>query len=94
MTTLVRAITCATLFIGLVLVFLPAQVLSRAGVAGPARFEAPQFAGTIVAATGAMLAIWCVLTFALVGRAGARNAEARESRDLVPDRRVDEEDTR
>lgn len=68
MTVLVRAITYATLFIGLVLVFLPAQVLSRAGVAGPARFGAPQLAGTTVAAAGATLAIWCILTFALVGR--------------------------
>jgi len=68
MTALVRAITYATLFIGLVLVFLPAQVLSRAGVAGPARFGVPQLAGTIVAAAGATLAIACVLTFALVGR--------------------------
>jgi len=35
MPVLARAITYATLFIGLVLVFLPAQVLSRAGWPGP-----------------------------------------------------------
>lgn len=68
MTVLVRAITYATLFIALVLVFLPAQVLSRAGVTRPAAFGAPQLAGMIVAAVGATVAVWCILTFALVGR--------------------------
>ena len=68
MTVLVRAITYATLFIGLVLVFLPAQVLSGAGVARPTRFAAPQLAGMIVGAAGATVAIWCILTFVVVGR--------------------------
>ncbi len=68
MMVLVRAITYATLFIGFVLVFLPAQVLSGAGVARPARFGAPQLAGMIVGAAGAAVAIWCILTFALLGR--------------------------
>jgi protein-S-isoprenylcysteine O-methyltransferase Ste14 len=65
---LVRAITYATLFIALVLVFLPAQVLSRAGVTRPGSFEWPQLAGMVVAAVGATVAIGCILTFALVGR--------------------------
>jgi protein-S-isoprenylcysteine O-methyltransferase Ste14 len=68
MLVLVRAITYATLFVGLVLVFLPAQVLSGAGVASPARFGAPQLAGMIVGAAGGAVAIWCILTFALLGR--------------------------
>jgi len=65
---LVRAITYAALFIGFVLVFLPAQVLSGAGVTRPARFGAPQLAGMIVGAAGAGVAVWCILTFALLGR--------------------------
>ena len=68
MMVLVRAITYATLFIGFVLVFLPAQVLSGAGVAGPARFGAPQLAGLTVGAAGAAVAVWCIVTFALLGR--------------------------
>jgi protein-S-isoprenylcysteine O-methyltransferase Ste14 len=68
MTVLVRSITYAALFIGLVLVFLPAQVLSAAGVARPAGFAFPQLAGMIVAAAGATVAIWCILSFALIGR--------------------------
>lgn len=63
-----RAITYATLFIGLVLVFLPAQILSGAGVERPAGFGAPQIAGMIVGAAGGAVAIWCIVTFAVIGR--------------------------
>lgn len=65
---LVRAITYSALFTGLVLVFLPAQTLSVAGVARPAEFGAFQLAGTMVGAAGAAVAIWCILTFAVLGR--------------------------
>ncbi|HEV8580282.1 MAG TPA: isoprenylcysteine carboxylmethyltransferase family protein [Thermoanaerobaculia bacterium] len=68
MTVLIRAIVYAALFIGFVLVFLPAQVLSAAGVTPPAWFGPAQLAGMVVAAFGAAVAIWCILTFALVGR--------------------------
>jgi protein-S-isoprenylcysteine O-methyltransferase Ste14 len=68
MTVLIRAIAYATLFIGLVLVFLPAQALSVAGVARPVRFGALQLAGMMTGAAGAAVAIWCVLTFAVLGR--------------------------
>ena len=68
MAVLVRAITYATLFIGFVLVFLPAQALSIAGVTRPARFGAFQLAGLMAGSTGAAVAIWCVLTFAVLGR--------------------------
>ena len=63
-----RAITYATHFIGLVLVFLPAQMLSAAGVQRPSRFGAPQIAGMIVGAAGGAVAISCIVTFALLGR--------------------------
>jgi len=68
MTVLVRTFTYATLFIAFVLVFLPAQLLSTVGVARPAQLGPPQLAGMIVGAAGATVAIWCILTFALVGR--------------------------
>ena len=67
MTVLIRAITYASLFIGLVLVFLPAQVLSRSGVTWPTSFGVAQLSGMIVAAAGATIAIWCIVAFALVG---------------------------
>jgi len=63
----IRAITYATLFIGLVLVFLPAQLLSPA-LARPAAIGVPQVLGMVVAVGGGAIALWCILSFALVGR--------------------------
>ena len=68
MLVLLRAITYATLFISLVLVFLPAQLLSRSGIAAPEATALPQVGGAIVTIGGALLALWCILSFALVGR--------------------------
>lgn len=65
---LVRAVTYATLFIGLVLVFLPARLLSWSGMTRPPAIGAAQVAGLLVAAIGGTLALWCVLTFALLGK--------------------------
>lgn len=66
--TLFRAITYAALFIALVLVFLPAQVLRWAGVSRPAVIGAPQALGIVLVVLGGALAIWCVLAFATLGR--------------------------
>ena len=65
---LVRAVTYATLFVGLVLVFLPMRVLSSFGILQPALIGVPQVVGLVVGAIGAALALWCIWTFALVGR--------------------------
>lgn len=63
-----RAVTYAALFVGFVLVFVPARVLALAGVTGPATFGSLQVAGMILSAGGAALVAWCVLTFVVVGR--------------------------
>lgn len=68
MFVLMRAVTYATLFIGLVLVFVPARILSRAGIAHTEIVGMPQVAGMVVGAIGAVVALWCILVFALVGR--------------------------
>jgi protein-S-isoprenylcysteine O-methyltransferase Ste14 len=68
MLTLARAITYAALFIGFVLVFVPARLLSWSGVSRPAAIGAWQVAGMLLAAAGAALALWCVLAFAALGR--------------------------
>jgi protein-S-isoprenylcysteine O-methyltransferase Ste14 len=68
LSVLIRATTYATLFIGVVLVYLPGEALSRAGVARPARLGLPQLAGIIATASGAAVALWCILTFAVIGR--------------------------
>jgi protein-S-isoprenylcysteine O-methyltransferase Ste14 len=61
-------VTYAALFIGFVLLFLPARVLSWSGVHRPPALGAPQVAALIVGAAGAALALWCVGTLAVVGR--------------------------
>jgi protein-S-isoprenylcysteine O-methyltransferase Ste14 len=65
---LVRALTYAVLFIGFVLVFLPAQVLSAAGITRPPAIGPWQVAGALVGVVGVALALWCVFTFAFVGK--------------------------
>jgi protein-S-isoprenylcysteine O-methyltransferase Ste14 len=68
MFVLLRAVTYAALFIGLVLIFVPAQVLTWSGISRPVGIEPLRIAGMVLGAAGAGLALWCVLTFALVGR--------------------------
>ena len=64
----IRAVTYAALFIGLVLVFLPAQLLSPAEIARPETIGAFQVVGMVVAVGGGAIALWCILSFAVVGR--------------------------
>jgi protein-S-isoprenylcysteine O-methyltransferase Ste14 len=49
-------------------VFLPNRVLSWSGILRPAGIGAAQAAGVLVGASGAMLALWCIATFILIGR--------------------------
>jgi protein-S-isoprenylcysteine O-methyltransferase Ste14 len=63
----IRAVTYAALFIGLVLVFLPAQLLSPPGIARPQTIGTPQVVGMAVAVGGGAIALWCILGFAVVG---------------------------
>ena len=67
MVLLISALTYATLFVGLVLVFLPARVLEWSGVSRPAKIGIAQFAGGAIVVLGGGLALWCALTFVLVG---------------------------
>ena len=64
----VRTITYAALFIGLVLIFVPARLLSWSGITRPATIAVPQVAGMIIGAAGAAIALWCIFTFAFIGR--------------------------
>ena len=65
---LVRAITYATLFIGFVLVYLPARFLSWSGIVEPATTGVPQITGMIMVTIGTAIAFWCVLTFVFIGK--------------------------
>jgi protein-S-isoprenylcysteine O-methyltransferase Ste14 len=50
------------------LVFLPARVLSSSGIVAPVITGASQVAGVVVATSGAVLALWCIVTFVVIGR--------------------------
>ncbi len=63
-----RAAVYAAIFIGVVLIVLPGRLLSWSGVARPTAVGVPQLAGIVVTIVGLGLALWCVLTFALVGK--------------------------
>lgn len=68
MFALVRAVTYAALFIGLVLIYVPARLLSWSGMVRPVAMDVPQVAGMVIGAAGAAVALWCIFTFAFVGR--------------------------
>lgn len=65
---LARAVTYATLFVSLVLIFLPARILTASGIVRPGAIGVWQIAGVLVGVAGAALALWCVLAFVFVGR--------------------------
>ena len=68
MFVLIRALTYATLFIGLVLIFLPSRVLSVSGITQPAATGLWQIAGMFFGVVGAALALACIFTFVFVGK--------------------------
>lgn len=68
MFVIARAITYATLFIGFVLVYLPARLLAWSGIARPSVYSWPQIAGIALGAAGALVALSCVCAFAWIGK--------------------------
>lgn len=65
---LIRALTYSTLFIGLLLIFLPRRVLSSSGLTQPAVTGIWQIAGMILGVMGAILALSCIFAFVFVGK--------------------------
>ena len=68
MLALFRAIVYAALFISVVLVFIPDQILLATGITRPPAIGPVQVGGLVLVVLGGVLAIWCILTFALVGK--------------------------
>jgi len=68
MLALVRATVYATLFISVFLVFIPEQILIATGITRPTEIGALHSVGLVLVVLGGALAIWCILTFALVGK--------------------------
>jgi protein-S-isoprenylcysteine O-methyltransferase Ste14 len=68
MFALMRAATYATLFVGIVLIYVPAILISWSGIVRPATIEVQQVVGMAIGAVGAGIALWSVFTFASIGR--------------------------
>ena len=68
MFVLIRTLVYASAFIGLFLVFIPGRLLARAGIAARPEAGAWPAAGMAIAAVGGAIALWCIFTFATLGR--------------------------
>ena len=68
MLVLARAAVYSTLFIGFLLIFLPARLISWSGLVSSPAFGAAQIAGTLLAVAGGALAAWCIVTFVFAGK--------------------------
>jgi protein-S-isoprenylcysteine O-methyltransferase Ste14 len=68
MFVLARAATYSTLFIGLLLIFVPGRILEWPGIVRPPGLGPLEVAGIIAGVAGGGLALWCILTFVFVGR--------------------------
>lgn len=68
MSVLVRAVTYASLFVGVVLIYAPARLLSWSGVVRPAAIGVQQVVGMVMGAACAAVALWGVFTFASIGK--------------------------
>jgi protein-S-isoprenylcysteine O-methyltransferase Ste14 len=49
-------------------VFLPARVLTWSGIVRPTDIGPAQVTGMVVGAIGAILAVWCIVAFSVIGR--------------------------
>src|SRR5580765_6421716 len=81
MWTLIRALTYATFFFGVLLVLVPASVLSIAGVPSPPAIGIPQVIGVVLVLVSATLVISCNLAFVFIGK--GTQAEFDAPRRLV-----------
>jgi len=68
MLALFRSIVYAALFIGVVLVFIPEQILAATGITRPEQIGTLESVALVLVVLGGALAIWCILTFAVVGK--------------------------
>lgn len=68
MFVLVRALTYAALFTGVVLILLPARLLTWSGIVRPPEFGAMQAAGLAVTVVCCGIALWSVLAFITLGK--------------------------
>lgn len=65
---LIRTLTYASLFIGMLLIYVPARLLAWSGIVHPTTIEMPQILGISVGTLGAFSALWCIFTFSFIGK--------------------------
>ena len=63
-----RALVYASLFVGFVLVYVPASLLAGSGIGSPQVLGPRHIASMIVGALGGALALWSVVTLVAIGR--------------------------
>jgi protein-S-isoprenylcysteine O-methyltransferase Ste14 len=63
-----RAITYATCFVGILLIYFPAHLLTWWGIRRPVAIEGTQVIGIIVGSLGAIIALWCIIAFVWIGK--------------------------
>jgi protein-S-isoprenylcysteine O-methyltransferase Ste14 len=68
MSVFFRAITYAILFIGVVLIYVPARLLSWSGIVQPLAIGIQHIVGIMIGTAGAVIALWCIFTVASIGR--------------------------
>ena len=68
MSLAIRTLVYATLFIGFLLLWLPARLLNATGIHRPTHFAALECAGLLLGTLGALLALWCVTAFVAIGK--------------------------
>ena len=71
MLILLRALTYATLFVAFFLVIVPQRILANSGIVRPEHIAAVQVVGLAIVASGAALVVWCLVTFAFMGKGTA-----------------------
>lgn len=64
----IRAFIYATLFVGIILLYVPANILSSVGIVRPSSTEISHIVGMIFGLAGALIALWCVITFVVIGK--------------------------
>ncbi len=63
-----RAIAYATLFVGFVLIALPARLATASGLTSPATIGWPQLLGVLLTVAGGIITVACVAAFVAIGR--------------------------
>ncbi len=68
MFVLIRTLTYASIFVGLLFIYLPARLLAWSGIVRPAVMGWPEISGLVIGSLGALLALACVSVFAFIGK--------------------------